>query len=112
MRKNNARQVVGNLSSRGSLLKTGRPSQYRADGQAALEAMYFQARADCAKDANRKARRIVDALQNRIIRRQRRQIQRAYLGRLARGKEKVRALEHLSKTIQPHTDPPQAEEAG
>jgi hypothetical protein len=92
-------------STRGHLLPDGKPSAKRIESDNALAQKYMDARAMCAKNPNGKNRRIVDALQKRLIRRQRRDLERNHAARLKSGKEKVRAAKLLSETAKSGADP-------
>jgi hypothetical protein len=65
----------------------------------------MDARAVCAKNPNGKNRRTVDALQKRLIRRQRRAIERNNQARFKSGQEKVRAAEKLQRLVREGADP-------
>lgn len=91
MKKSNRGQVVGNLAGRASVHP--KQEKVRRLSEESLITQYQVARMECGKNANRKNRRRVDSLKERMIRRQTRAIQRNHKVRAEQQAKMVRAAE-------------------
>jgi hypothetical protein len=81
MKKSNRGQTVGNLSTRAGVHPDQAKLRYRSDE--ALLMRYMAARETCTQTPNHKNRAAVDGLRERVVRRQRRRIQRDHKARVA-----------------------------